>query len=126
MSFVNTKKTLDAEKSEKQYKDLKQFNISDTIKTPMRLVKVAGVPVGIAYNDEDEQRLLETLHHYGQDLTNSRKVMTAISRMQAFLAIAEDLREAGMVPEQELKIDGRTVLMIDGNLYETDGTKIND
>lgn len=126
MSFVNTKKTLDAKKSEKQYKDLKQFNISDTIKTPMRLVKVAGVPVGIAYNDEDEQRLLETLHHYGQDLTNSRKVMTAISRMQAFLAIAEDLREAGMVPEQELKIDGRTVLMIDGNLYETDGTKIND
>ena len=126
MSFVNTKKALDAEKSEKQYKDLKQFNISDTIKTPMRLVKVAGVSVGVAYNDEDEQRLLETLHHYGQDLTNSSKVLAAISRMQTSLMVAEDLREAGMVPEQELKIDGRTVLMIDGNLYMTDGTKIND
>lgn len=126
MSFVNVKKALDAKKAEEQYKDLKQFNVSDTQKTTMRLVKVAGVPVGVAYNDEDEQRLLETLHHYGQNLLTANDVYKAIAKMQNSLLVAEDLREAGMEPSHELTIDGRTVLMIDGDLYETDGTKIND
>lgn len=126
MSFVNTKKALDAKKAEEQYKDLKQFNISDTQKTAMRIVKIAGVPVGVAYNDEDEQRLLETLHHYGQNLLTSKDVYAALAKMQRTLSIAENLREAEMTPSQELTIDGRTVLLIDGDLYETDGTKIND
>lgn len=126
MSFVNTKKALDAKKAEEQYKDLKQFNISDTVKTSMRTVKVAGVPVGVVYNDEDEQRLLDALHHYGQNLLTPNDVYVALRKMYGHLKVAEDLREAKMAPEQELTIDGRTVLMIDGNLYTTDGTKIND
>lgn len=126
MSFVNAKKALNAKKTEEQYKDLKQFNVSDTQKTTMRLVKVAGIPVGVAYNDEDAQRCLETLHHYGQNFLTANDVYRAIAKMQKALLIAEDLREAEMTPSQELTIDGRTVLLIDGDLYETDGTKIND
>ena len=126
MSFVNVKKSLDAKKAEEQYKDLKQFNISDTQKTAMRTVKVAGVPVGVAYNDEDEQRLLETLHHYGENLLTERDVMNALRKMYTHLKVAEDLREAELTPSQELTIDGRTVLMIGNDLYDTDGNKLND
>lgn len=126
MSFVNVKKELDAQKAEEQYKDLKQFNVSDTVKTSMRTVKVAGVPVGVAYNDEDEQRLLETLHHYGQNLLTPNDVYTALQKMYEHLKVAEDLREAEMAPDQEVTIDGRPVLMINGNLYDTNGNQIND
>lgn len=126
MSFVNVKKSLDAKKAEEQYKDLKQFNVSDTQKTAMRTVKVAGVPVGVAYNDEDEQRLLETLHHYGQNLLTGEDVMNALKKMYEHLKVAEDLREAELTPSQELTIDGRTVLMIGNDLYDTDGNKLND
>ena len=126
MSFVNVKKSLDAKKAEEQYKDLKQFNISDTQKTAMRTVKVAGVPVGVAYNDEDEQRLLETLHHYGQNLLTREDVMNALQKMYKHLKVAEDLREAELTPSQELTIDGRTVLMIGNDLYDTNGKKLND
>lgn len=126
MSFVNVKKSLDAKKAEEQYKDLKQFNVSDTQKTAMRTVKVAGVPVGVAYNDEDEQRLLETLHHYGRNLLTREDVMNALQKMYEHLKVAEDLREAELTPSQELTIDGRTVLMIGNDLYDTDGNKLND
>lgn len=126
MSFVHVKKNIENQKSEAQYKELKQFNISDTIKTPIRLVKVAGVPVGIAYNDEDEKRLLETLHHYGQNLLTAEDVYAAIQKMLSSVCIAEDLREAGFTPENEVTVNGKTVFTIDGNLYDTNGEKLND
>lgn len=129
MSFVKTKKAIDAKKAEEQYSDLQQFNISETAKickNGLRIVKIANVPVGIAYSDEDEKKLLETLNHYGQNLLTVNDVMTAMQKMQDSIIRAEDLNEAGMVPEQELTIDGRTVFLIDGNLYDTDGNQIND
>ena len=129
MSFVKTKKAIDAKKAEEQYSDLQQFNISETAKickNGLRIVKIANVPVGIAYSDEDEKKLLETLHHYGQNLLTVNDVMTAMQKMQDSIIRAEDLNEAGMVPEQELTIDGKTVFLIDGNLYDADGNQIND
>ena len=47
MSFVKTKKAIDAKKAEEQYSNLQQFNISETAKickNGLRIVKIANVP----------------------------------------------------------------------------------
>lgn len=119
MSFVETKKKLDAEKEAKEYE---QYNVTATINAGVRVVRIAGVSVGVAYSDEDEKQLIETLRHYGADLSTKEKVYAAMHKMQETAAIATDIRESGMQVEAEYTTGcGTKVFQIDGKLYNRDG-----
>lgn len=119
MSFVETKKKLDAEKEAQQYE---QYNVTATINAGIRMVRIAGVPVGIANSDEDEKHMVDTLRHYGTDLSTPERVYEAIHKMQKSACVATDLRDSGMNVEAEYYTDaGTPVFQIDGKLYDENG-----
>lgn len=117
MSFVETKKKIDAEKAE----PIKQYGVVDTLNAGMRLVKIADVPVGVAYSDEDEKNMREALSHFGP-LETREQVMQAVYNMQHTTRIATDLRESGMKVEKEFTSKtGKKTFLIDGKIYDESG-----
>jgi len=120
MSFVETKKKIDAEKAE----PIEQYGVVDTLNAGMRLVKIADVPVGVAYSDEDEKNMQEALSHFGP-LETREQVMQAMYNMQHTTRIATDLRESGMKVEKEFTSKaGKKTFLIDGKIYDESGNVV--
>lgn len=127
--FKKHREALDAQAVEAQYADFEQFDTMSTInsiKNGARVVKLCDVPLGIAFSDKDEKHLLDTIHHFGTDLTTKEAVIKAAAKMAASYHLAANLVEADMIPSNELSIRGEKVLLIDGELYDENGNKISD
>ena len=117
MSFVETKKKLEAEA-------VKKYGVIDTMNKGMRLVKVMDVQVGIEYRDEDEKNMLEALSHFGI-LDSCNNVMQALFNMQHTTRIATDLRDSGMKVEKEFTSkSGKKTFLIDGKIYDESGNVV--
>lgn len=127
--FKKHREALDAEAVEAQYAEFEQFNTMSTInslKNGARVVKLCDVPLGIAFSDKDEKHLLDAIHHFGTNLTTKAAVIEAAAKMAASYHLANNLVEANMIPTQELFVNGKKVLLIDGALYDENGNKISD
>ena len=114
MSFVETKRKLDAE-------SIKKWGVIDTIKTGMRIVSICDIPVGVAYSDEDEKNMRDALAHFGI-LDTRGNVLKAMQTMQDTVTIATDLRNSGMNVEKEfINKSGKRTFLIEDKLYDESG-----
>lgn len=121
---------------EKQYADLPQFELVETVKdmaskNGLKVVKVKviddpdGVAIGYAVSEDDAKSMVTYLHHYGKDLTTKSAVMTALSKMQAMVMRGGQMAEAGLVPERELIVDGTKYIVVNNVARSTvDGHEV--
>lgn len=121
MSFVETKKALDAKKEQANYKE---YNITETMEAGLRVVKLYGVPVGVASSDEEEAHMIGLLKHYNSKLETAEDVKKAMFTMSRRATVATDLRASGMIPEMEIVKDGYSEFVVDGVLYNDFGKEI--
>ena len=120
MSFVETKKKLDSEKN-----PVEQYNVLKSIENGVRVVKLHGVTLGVVTSDEDEKAMIELLSHYGS-LDNPESLGKTLLKMYNEARIATDLRNSGFKPEMEITENGKSKFVIDGKLYDENGTKIGE
>lgn len=121
MSFKDVKKKIEAA----NIQPAEQYNVTKTLNAGIRVVKVAGVEVGIASSDEDEKKMIEILSHFITKLESSADVRTAMSKMYDTTVIATDLKEAGLTPDKEFICkNGASVFEIDGVLYDKYGNEV--
>lgn len=121
MSFKDTKKKIEAA----NIKPAEQYNVTKTLNAGIRIVKVAGVPIGVASSDEDEKFMIETLSHFNTTLETKNDVYKAFGKMQETANIATDLKEAGLTPDKEFTSkSGKPIFEISGVLYDKDGNEL--
>ena len=121
MSFKDTKKKIEAAKIQ----PAEQYNVTKTLNAGIRIVKVAGIEVGVASSDEDEKKMIEILSHFNTKLESIADVQTAMSKMYDTTKVATDLKEAGLTPDKEFTSKGgKPIFEIDGVLYDKDGNEL--
>lgn len=121
MSFKDTKKKIEAAKIQ----PVEQYDVTKTLNAGIRIVKVAGVEVGVASSDEDEKKMFETLSHFNTKLESAADVRKAMANMYETTVIATDLKESGLTPDKEFTSKGgKPIFEIDGVLYDKDGNEL--
>lgn len=120
MSFKDTKKKIEAAKIQ----PAEQYNVTKTLNAGIRIVKVAGVEIGVASSDEDEKKMLEILSHFGTNLESANDVRKAMTKMYETTVVATDLKDAGLTPDKEfMGKSGKPIFEIAGVLYDKDGNE---